>query len=361
MAHNQSKVKMWRRCQKQFAFRYDMVPGQELVPKTPKEGLFRGSWLHKLVEAHHYEWAQLDDEFENWKEVHLGLKAKFDKLFDEEKEELGDMPTECLRIFRNYLRHWKEAEEQYTVAHLEDGSPAIEFIVEADLSRYGLKDQFKGTIDLMVWDKLYGGLWIWDHKWMKTIPSADDRMMSPQALLYFWAVKKRFPELQGFVYNYGRTKPPTVPAVYKRNNQWGPAGTLSVAAKMDTDYYTYLAAIKETHGDKWKHYAKTIYKQKLKDLKNRHTLWFRRERIPIEPHMTAQALREFIISARQIEKRVKPENAPRSFFYNCRFGCDYYDLCVAQFAGLDIDGLVKAKYTTTDERYEEREEDLLAA
>ena len=126
---------------------------------------------------------------------------------------------------------------------------------------------------------------------------------------------------------------------------------------MDTDYYTYLWAIKELHGEMWKDYAKAYYREKLLQLKDRDVLWYRRERIPVEDEKIKQALLEFLVSVRDIQRRSK--YAPRSYFYNCRWGCEYHSLCVAEFAGLDIDPLIKADYTTAEERYAS-EPDLLA-
>jgi len=129
---------------------------------------------------------------------------------------------------------------------------------------------------------------------------------------------------------------------------------------MDTDYYTYLSAIKANHGDKWKRYL-PYYKPKLAELKGREALWFRRERIPIEEEAIEQALREFMRSGQQIAKREKPEDAPRSYFYNCKFGCDYHDPCVAEFTGLNIEPILRNNYEEVSERYGDKQEDLLSA
>lgn len=357
MAYSQSKVKSWRRCQKQFALRHDYAPdGFELVRRVPKLALTRGSWMHSLQEAHHREWAGLKGKNADWEKVQKANEAKFNAYFDEDKAELGDLPGETRRLFESYLRHWRtNDEDRYKVALLHDGSPAIEFAVESSLSRWGIGDPFKGRLDLLVEDLEYGGLWIWDSKWVRTIPDIDDRMMSPQALLYSWALIRDDYDIRGFLYNYGRTKAPTIPRVLKR-----PAGQLSMAAKMDTDYYTYLSAIRDAHGKQWKHYARTVYRDKLISLKHRDKLWFRRERVPIERPRIKQALAEFIVSVRQIEKRGSPQQAPRSYFYNCSHFCDYHDLCVSEFRGLNIKPLIKAKYELVPERYTE-EESLLVA
>lgn len=360
---NQSRIKMFRRCQKQYSFRYDYGqrffdcgPDDEMTPKRSKVQLHRGTWMHALQQAHNIEWA-IDSGFKKqipkdqrvgWKEVHESFCAEYDQLFDEEKEEYGDLPFECERLFKGYLRFWQDEADQYRVAALHDGTPAIEFLVENALPKTPRELPFKGRLDLMVEDLEYGGLWIRDAKWVKSIPDDDERMMSPQNCMYVWACRKMGYDVRGFIYDYGRTKAPSIPRILKR-------GTLSLAARMDTDYYTYLRAIKELHGKQWKEYAKTVYREKLLSLKDREVLWYRRERIPVEDEKIRTALLEFIVSVRDIQRRSR--HAPRSYFYNCRWGCEYHSLCTAEFAGLDIESLVKADYTVSEERY--GEEDLL--
>src|SRR5215472_5847504 len=77
MAYNQSRVKMFRRCQRQYSFRYDMAsvlgldPTLEMVPKVKKVQLERGTWMHKLLEAHNREWAGVKTK--GWQKVHKQL------------------------------------------------------------------------------------------------------------------------------------------------------------------------------------------------------------------------------------------------------------------------------------------------
>lgn len=358
--YSQSKVKGFRRCQKQFAFRHDYAPeGKELVKRVSKRPLKLGSWMHSLQEAHHMAWAassQNEFDYETWQDTHDRLTADYNKLFIEEREDLGDLPTDALRLWKAYLRFYGDTEDRYKVATLKDGSPAVEFVVEQPLP--GIYSAiFKGRVDLMVEDLDMGGLWIWDAKWVKKIPGDDERMMSPQSLMYPWALRKMGYDVRGFVYNYGRTKAPTIPKILKK-----PAGQLSMAQKMDTDYYTYLTEIKAAHGAQWKVYAKTVYRDKLLDLRGREKLWFRREPIPIDKGRMTQSLREFVTTVRQIEERSKPDRAPRTYLYSCNFpnaGCEYHDMCVAEFHGLNIQPIIKAQFEYVGERYGE-EEDLLS-
>jgi hypothetical protein len=303
--------------------------------------------MHSLLQAHHREWAGVDGL--RWQDEQLLNEEVFERYFEEEKAELGDLPADTRRLFRAYLKHWGLDSERYRVAQLHDGSPAIEFVVEFPLTKWSIEFPFKGRIDLIVEDLEYGGLWIWDHKWVKRIPGPDERMMSPQALMYVWALRKLGYDIRGFVFNYGRTKPPTVPYVLKN-------GTVTTRKRLDTDYYTYLETIKKTHPDNWRTWVQRVYMPKLKELNHRqHTDWFMRERIPVEPERIKRALVEFLVTIRDIERR-NTKHPPRSYFYNCAFSCEFHDICCAEFQGLDIEPLIKRQFTFDKERYGETTE-----
>lgn len=325
--------------------------GKELVPKWPSLPLKRGSWMHKLQEAYFMTTGGVtmivpvqrgrkvrEVEISSWEEMQALLTAEFDRLFDEQKQEYGDLPAETERMFLGYLRKWKDDNERFALAHI-DGQPAIEFMVEMDLSRWGVKAPFKGRIDLLMEDLEYGGLWIRDAKWMKVIPGPDERMMSPQNIMYSRAGRTMGIDIRGFIYDYGRTKPPTLPRILK-------AGTVSLA-KCDTDVFTYLHAIKKAHGKQWKKFI-PIYRHKLEELKERESTWFVRERIPTDGPRMLQGFREFIYAAREIQDRGRPF---RTFIRSCRWDCDYLQPCVAQFQGLDISRLMNTQYTIEEERY----------
>ena len=102
--------------------------------------------------------------------------------------------------------------------------------------------------------------------------------------------------------------------------------------------------------------------RQLQELKAREALWFRRERIPVEPARINQALGEFLQTCRDIERR-HTKFVPRTYNYTCPRNCDYHELCVAEFQGLDIAPLIKLHYQVESERYGEdsNQEDLLAA
>lgn len=346
-AYNQSRTKLYLRCRKAYWFRYDShgKPGRELVPKHEALPLKRGTWMHALQQAH---WAG-----ESWEEKNEEMGEQFDRLFDEEKERYGDLPGEADRMFRAYLRRYEvEDRGRFRVVDLDDGSPAIEFVVEVSLDRWGIRSPFKGRIDLLVEDLEYGGYWIRDAKWVKSIPGPDERMMSPQNPLYVWAVRKALDiDCRGFIYDYGRTKVPTVPQPLKR-------GGISVAKKLDTDVHTFLQAVVREHGkNQSKLLIRTRYRDRLLEIRRSESSWFRRERIPVTLDRQRRALQEFIWSVKEIERR-DPNKAPRTYLYNCKWNCAYHDPCVAEFQGLDIEPLLKKRYTLEQETYGQEETEL---
>ena len=85
-----SHVKSFNRCRRQYWYKFDQL----LVPKVTALPLKRGSWLHELLEAHYtgYGWEKKNDE----------LGAEFYRLFDEEREMYGDLPTICGHIMESY-------------------------------------------------------------------------------------------------------------------------------------------------------------------------------------------------------------------------------------------------------------------
>jgi hypothetical protein len=321
-----------------------------MVPKRKKIQLERGTWMHSLLEAHQRELAGVKTK--GWERVHKKLTQGFEELFEEEREQYGDLPGECERLMRGYLRFSDRDDGRYTVARLHDGSPAVEFVVERSLQRWGISDPFKGRVDLLVEDNDLGGLWVRDYKSVKNIPTDDERMMSPQNCLYIWALHGMGYPVRGFVYDYLRTKPPTIPHLYKRSGKWGAAGTLSQAGNLDTDYETYIQAIKDAHGDAWKEWAKRVYKAKLLQLRENQWRWYRRVPIPVEEDKVKQAVAEFLVTVKDIERR-NLKYPPRSYFYSCRWGCEYHELCTASFAGLDISEMIAHDFTFEDERYSE--------
>lgn len=351
-AYNQSRVKLFLRCRRAYYYRYDypvVVMGKkgnvELTPIHSALPLKKGSWLHELLAAY---WLQQAGIGRGWEARHCELATEFSKLFEEERAQYGDLPEEAYRLFRGYLRRWRDDEGKFRVAQLASGDPAVEFVIEVPLDRWGVSAPFKGRVDILVEDLEYGGLWIRDAKWVRGIPGPDERMMSPQNIMYVWALRKLGYDVRGFIYDYGRTKTPTEPAILK-------SGFVTTRQSMDCDVSTYLRQMVKAHGKKGaKQLARTYYKEKLAALRAREATWYVRERIPVQGPRVVNGFKEFILACREIEKR-NIKNPVRTYLYNCHWNCAYHEPCVAEFQGLDVENLFKQRFEVVQETYAQEE------
>lgn len=317
MRISNSRAKTYRRCPKQYEFKYVMG----LRPKRKKDHLERGSWLHELLMVHY--------DGEDWRERHDFLTKRFYNLFEEEREELGDLPRECSRIMRSYLRTYERTDRRFVTVDSE--------LDEIVTLRNGLKLHM--IIDLIVWDRKMRGLWIWDHKTRKNFEEFDNIVLDPQGGLYYDGLETMgYEHLLGFVMNEIRTKAPTVPKMTQR-------GHLSKAKNIDTDTYTYMAAIRK-HGLNPSDYSDilAIIAARQKDK------FFRRTALPKDPPVTRTLRREALMTAGDIRRAEDTKHFPRTFDKSCRWSCDYRDLCIAQLKGGDISSMIRMNFKSDKEQ-----------
>jgi len=178
-----SLLKTFRRCPRAALYKYH----DSLAPRAISKPLKRGNWIHALLEA---EYSGAD-----WREVHKHLTEKFSTLFDEEKDALGDLPYEMLKLMKSYMWHYRN-DTDWTVHE-------VEFKLEAELPN-GI--QWQGKSDMLVEDDF--GLWVVDHKSHQIIPSHTHRVLDQQSVLYLWACHKNKIPVKGFIWNYLRTNGP---------------------------------------------------------------------------------------------------------------------------------------------------------
>jgi hypothetical protein len=313
-----SKANTYRRCPRQFFYKYEM----KLRKKITGLPLRRGDWLHQLLMVHY--------DGHDWRERHAILKKDFDKLMVEEQEELGDLPTECARIMKSYLKFYRDEDKFYKVIDSE---------IDEEI-RLPNGDMFHLIIDLM-WEEPDGGLWIVDHKTVKSFFDADFMLIDSQLARYFWAAHKMgYTPLRGALFNEICTKPPTPPALLK-------SGVLTQKKAMWCDAYTYLAAVKE-HGLDPRDYRDTILR-----LQANHDRFFRRTRLPRDAPMMKQLMRELMMTSSEIKRATAKQEFPRTTRKECRFDCDFLDPCIIELQGGDISEIVKLRYEVHHHEEEE--------
>ena len=215
MKISQSKLKTFRRCPKQYEYKYIEV----LEPTRKSVPLALGNWIHSMLEAHY--------KGEDWLETYGELTHKFNGFLAEEKEHYGDLPGISARLMNGYMDFWEEEDKNLEIISVEED-------FEVDIGK-GLLFKFKP--DMIVKDKRDGVISCWDHKSNKTLPDTEWRNTDIQSTLYLWALNQLGIKVDQFIFNYIRTKPPTVPRMTK-------AGRMS-KVKIETDYPTLKSFIEE--------------------------------------------------------------------------------------------------------------------
>jgi hypothetical protein len=300
-----AKVKTWRRCPKQ----YDM----NLRPKRKKRRLEMGSWMHDLLMTHY--------DGEDWKKVHRRRTREFNNLFEEEREELGDLPNDVARLMVSYLYKYQEDDKDQRTVDTE--------LDETITLPNGL--EFRFIID-RVYEDADGGLWLKDYKTLTSFLPSDFMLLDGQLTRYFWCAEKLYKKkFRGIEFDMIRTKAPTIPAVLK-------SGKLTQKKNQDTDYWTYLRAIKKLGQNP------SYYRETLNRLRAQEDRFFIRKKLPRDNPMTKQMMKELVWSAREILRAEAKEEFPRTPDRSCTFSCDYLEPCVAQLMGGDIDNILKLKY-----------------
>jgi len=318
MRVSQSRLKTFRRCPKQYDFKYVMG----LRRKERKIQLERGTWLHELLMVH--------CDGEDWRERHSLLTKRFNNFFEEEREQLGDLPRECSRIMRSYLRTYERADRRYVTIDSE--------MDEIVTLKNGLRLHM--IIDRVVWDKKLEGMWIWDYKTRKSFEDEDNIILDPQGTLYYDGLNTLggYEPILGFVIDEIRTKAPAIPALLQ-------SGELSKRKNIDTDVWTYMATIRR-HGLDPTNYA-AILRLIAARQKGR---FFRRVALPKDPPVVRTLRREALQTARTIREAEAKAAFPRTFDKSCAWMCDYRDLCIADLMGGDISSMIKMNYTSDKEQ-----------
>lgn len=315
MRISNSKAATFRRCQNKYKYKYVY----KIEPKKKSIQLERGSWLHLLLQ-HHYTTGR-------WKPVHRDLTKAFYQLLEEVREDLGNLPDECLRIMRSYLRYWRTEDQHWRVVDAE--------VDEVVTLSNGL--EFHMIVDLIAEDLRTGTLWPWDHKSRASFASSDDMVLDPQLTSYYEGLKilgfdsKRVP-LGGVLYNEVRTKAPIVPKLTQKTRQ------LERRKNIDTDVATYMSAIRD-HG-----FDPADYSDILRHLARlEHERFFRRVKLPKDPPMLKAVRAGLVKTARDIQLTTRDGTYVRTFDKSCHW-CDFKSICIAELHGGDPDSMIRAHF-----------------
>lgn len=317
-----SMLTAFRRCIKQSEYKYV----HRLKPKRLGSPLKRGTWVHALLEE--------DARGGDWQKLHKKLSQEFDRMFDEEKDFYGDMPTEIGRIMKSYFWHYKHDPWKYHEVELELTAQLPNGVL--------LRIKFDGLIENQF------GLWLVDHKSHKTLPNLEYRMLDTQSPIYIWVAWQNDIPVNGFIWNYIRWKAPTIPELVYANTK---NPRLSKRAT-DTDYPTYKRAIKAYGLDPEPYEERLAYYKKLRYRPGepQQSPFFRRDVFEKSPEMIDRVLKEAMRTADRMNSYdwSDPEAVERTVGRHCQFMCSYTDLCTNELLGHNTRPLLRQNYEVGD-------------
>lgn len=323
-----SEVSSFRRCAKQWEYRYK----RRIKRKLKGVRLLKGEILHEMLNA--YIAAKMTKGYKGddpWDVLDV-YAEKYATYFEEERELYGDIIGDCGKIFEGYLRKWRKDPLKY-----EESEAEVSFNIK------GIGINFIGFIDKVAVDP-EERRWLMDHKFIKSIPTADDRFQELQLLLYVWAWNQMFPEypLDGVCWDYARSKAPTEPEVLKSGK------SLTIRKNLDCDVHTYMRAIAKNGfnpGD---------YSEMLTHLQGKEDTFYERVFLPKpSKHMVNEVVEDFIQTAIEVQGKRDPENAAarcarNMSSFNCN-NCEFRPVCEAEVRGLDSDYIIQSEYVSRGE------------
>lgn len=317
-----SRLRLWRKCRYAHYLRYV----EKLEKKAPAVQLVRGKVIHSMIEAriNKQSWAPIMKEF----------RKEYNKLFKEEKDEYGDLPGEVERLMNGYIKAYEDEDLTY----IKKGGKRAEFEFSVplfqDINLIGLID----TIPRDSKDRV----WIMEHKTHKVMPSESARFTDIQTVIYTWvAPQMGFPKPTGVLWDYLRTKAPTIPKLLANGKG------LSQAKDIDTTYDVYMDEIIK-HGFDPADYAET-----LERLNRRSEAFYKRVYMPAPNTILKPLIQDVADTAREIQM-LGEYSKTRNITKDCSW-CSYYAICQAELRGLDSEFIRKAEYAPRKGREDGKE------
>lgn len=318
---SQSKVNTYRLCVQKYSYRYVEL----LEKRTKSRPLKFGTIVHKMAEAH----AAKKDPIKVLKQIEI----KDRKLFRAEREAYGDIVADSTYIMKAYIDFWKKEPLEYIKVEGRLAEHPLEMKIDDGIL-------FKGKVDGFAKNK--GMRWLVEHKTHKSIPNDDHRWRNLQTCVYIPVSEMHgWGKLDGVVWDYVRSKPPTRPQVLK-------SGELSTR-QLDSLPQVVIDILRENNLN-LSDYSELIASQELN-----MTTYFQRTYTPTKPKVIKAIFSDFLTTAREMaDKKRKPV---KNIGIHCSW-CAYESLCRAQLQGNDVEFIKEREYVHEEEfaHYEEDDE-----
>lgn len=204
-----SELDTFRQCPLKHHLAYGM---RYTKPPKPDSALSKGSRYHIVMEEHY----RLVKEYQD---AHKGKNPK------EGSAEYDDLIAACAATVHALL--WDPIKGEF----FDNVADLIWWMYEGHVANYGLMDQWrimaiehqiitplldargrasryhlKAKLDLIIRDRLTGGLWVVDHKSGGNLPTQMDLEIDDQFGLYTWAMRRVGKKVLGSLHAANRTQ-----------------------------------------------------------------------------------------------------------------------------------------------------------
>jgi hypothetical protein len=328
--HTHSMLETFGRCPKKAQYKYvDRLKKRVLTERD--KPLSRGTWFHRLLELYYVG--------KDWKAEHKRLTAKFNQLFDEEKDSLGDLPAECWQLMQSYLWHYgANKDDPY------HGWEVIDTELKLECPWPDGKGIYRCRIDLLARDRW--GLWIIDHKTHKRLPTMTFRLLDHASARYIWCARENGLDVRGFMWNYIRTKPPTKPQLAYAND---PNRRRLSTKTIDTDFPTMYRAIKEYDLDieTYRSHLIALKRQRWRPDTVQTSPFFRRDLLEKDDDMLTRVVAASMRTRDRMDTYEWDDSVERVVDQSCNW-CDFGRLCEAELFGGDGQIIRRQQFRTGD-------------
>lgn len=334
----------FKECRRRWDFA--SLSRQGLEPNRPAVALWFGTGIHHALELW-YSGQETDiaKAWLDWYDTELArLEESQTSLWDEQKKaleetrDLGQKMLEGYEIWASVEDYKPQfgfkkvlyTEREFAVYVPDEHGQAYRF---TDGKGQEWEIWLVGRLDMVVED-FDGRVWVLDHKTSKDRLDEDILILDDQMTMYLWAAQQILQHpIEGCYYNVLRKKLPVVPQVLASGKG------LSKAKSIDTTYEVYLQAIEDNGFDP------ADYEEILGILANKRTAFFERVKVHRNSHEIAMAGRMLLLEG--IDMLNQPYIYPNPT-RDCKWKCDYKDLCLAMNRNDDVDYLKKALFRSRE-------------
>jgi hypothetical protein len=333
-----SAYQIWQRCEQRYYYQYVRYLRHRDVFLAPTLGRFLHTYLEYFYqgvkEGHYPEDAHMAAQFKTSSKFVSELKGYAQTAFisgnEDMARELEALPAMAGRLSdRYYLVRGKVDADRYEILHVEEKLKLQ--ITDGIVST--------GVTDLVTRDKENGLTNIWEHKSTQYVPQDSVRLRDFQTMLYAIKVRDQFDiNIDSVIWNYIRTKEPTIPEVLK-------SGGLTLRKDLDSTWEVYSATARRAGIDP--------YEEKYAEMRQRlegreETIFFPRYEVVIVTN-EGILMDDYIEEARRMkagrESWKRGDSKPiRTLARDCD-GCDYLRICQAALTGGDEEDIISMRFT----------------